>query len=1061
MKKYKTLYLLVILFAIMGFTSQAQDVVISGVVVDKDTDSSLPGVNIVITILDPNAEEKGKYKMIDGTITDAIGKFRIKVPINCKLKFSFVGYIDVIEDITVAKSDYKIFMPVQNNMTNDVVIIGYQEKRKSDVTGSNFIIESKDLMTTPVQNVMELLQGRVPGLNIQQNNGTPGMAGSYVIRGISDINTVGEGDNMYLTDNSPLFVVDGFPVLNASEYSYEGLVAGSNISPLSMIPQEDIDNIQILKDASATALYGSAGAYGVILINTKRGSSLVPVISYNGSVRISTPPRLRDVLAGTSERQLRIKEMLENEDSRAYAELLINSNPAFADSLNVYYNNNTDWQDVFYRTTYNQSHNLNCSGASDVFNYKVNLGYYEQKGIIDNTGFTRYSLRTNMGYMPNKKFKMTANVNTNIGINSTGSGNALVQTGVADGANTSSLLPPPSLYTASNSALSALSVDNDNKNLGYDAGLNLTYRLTDAWSVNSTIGYSYSNKTEDNFVPGMLNNEQAKLTSNNSFRTSVYNRNSISWRDRFGLFQVGMTIQMEVTSRKESGNYLTLGGLPSDKILGPGGYVVKNSEGQAESTKEYKTLSFTFAPSFGIGSPTIGGNKYVFNPSIRPDASSVSGSGKRWTINPGLGFRWNFHMEPFMERFSPVSTGSFRISWGRTIRQNANIYDIYGRYYIHDDTYSGQSVIPINRSSIPNPDLEPTTNTSWNFGGEMGFLNNRYRFDIDTYYKQTDNILKNREIANHNGFDGMRSTETSLVNYGLEVSLQARPLPARSKLDWNMSFNFAINKDKLTALPNSVRQITSGSDNPVVNRVGSNALSNYLYIYQGVYESDEEVPVDPATGLRYRVGGNNTEDAFFRAGDPKWLDVNGDYVLDDNDRKIVGNSQAQITGGFYTSLRYGPLTLSTSLSFTLRRDVINKTLADEFRTYYKPEDMNALVPIDAYDFWTPNHRVAKYPNPFDYKRASVIDPFRSDQTLFQEDGSFLKINGISSSYRVNKKHLERIGISSMTFTLSVNNVWVISKYSGVNPENVNSLGRDVSGGYPNSRDYSFGVNVQF
>ncbi len=1044
----------------MGFTSYAQDVVVSGVVLDKDSDSPLPAVTIAVLVPDLNVEGTERYKIIGGTITDNDGKFRAKVPLNCKLQFSFIGYVPVTKKITATKSDYKIYMLEQDNMMDEIVSYGYQEKRTGDITGSNTLIDSKDLIQTPVQNVMELLQGRVPGLNIQQNNGTPGMAGSYVVRGISDINTVGEGDNMYLTGTSPLFVVDGIPVFDTSEFNYEGLVAGSNVSPLSMIPQEDIDNIQVLKDASATALYGSAGAYGVILINTKRGNSLVPIISYNGSVRISTPPGLRNVLAGTSERRLRIQEMLENETSREYAEQLINSNPAFADSLNAFYNNNTDWQQVFYRTTYNQSHNINFSGGDDSFNYKTNVGYFEQKGIIENTGFTRYSLRSNIGYKPNKKFMMSANLNTNVGLNSTGSGNALAQTGVAKGANTSSLLPAPSLFTASNPTLGAISVDNENKNLGYDAGLNLTYRLTDSWSVNGTLGYAYKNTVIENFVPGMLNNEQAKLESTNSFSSSLYNRNSISWNDRFGLFKIGMTVMMEITSRKENGNNLYLVGLPSDEILGPGGYAVKSSSGEAQSTKEYKTLSFTFAPSFGIGSPTIG-DKYVFNPSIRPDASSVSGSGKRWTINPGLGFRWNFHMEPFMERFNSVSSGSFRISWGRTIRQNANIYDIYGRYYIHENTYDGQSVIPINLESIPNPSLEPTTNTSWNFGWDMGFYNNKYSFNIDAYYKQTDNILKNREIANHNGFDGMRSTETSLVNYGLELALQARPLPTRSKLDWNMSFNLAINKDILTALPNEVRQFITGSGNPVVNRVGANALSNYLFVYQGVYESDEDVPVDPATGLRYRVGGNNTDDAFFRAGDPKWLDVNGDYVLDDKDRKIVGNSQPRVTGGFYTSLRYGPLSLSTSLSFTLRRDIINQTLADQFHTYYKPQELNALVPIEAYDFWTPEHRVAKYPNPFDYRRSSIIDPFRYDQTLFQEDGSFIKVNGISGSYRVDKKHLEKVGISSLTFTFSANNLLVISKYSGINPENVNSLGRDTSGGYPNSRDYSFGVNIQF
>jgi len=1060
MKKHYTYYLLIILFVVSGFNVLAQNVMVGGTVLDKDTNTPLPGVTIV-AIRDTQKVVKGSV-ILSGTATDANGKFWIKVPsTGYKLRFTFIGYQPVWEKITKAKADYHIYMIVEDNVMDDIITIGYQQKKKQDVTSSAIKIEAKDLPDVPVQNVMELLQGRVAGLNIQQNNGTPGMAGSYVIRGLSDINVKGSGDQAYLTDTSPLFVVDGIPIDNTSNFDYEGLVAGSNVSPLAMIPQEDIASITVLKDAQATAQYGSQGAYGVILITTKRGNSMVPIISYSSSMSISTPPRLKDVVVGATERRLRVNEILNYEGNDYDAQNVINSFALLSDSLNAYYNNNTDWQDVFYRTTYNQTHNINFSGGDNDFNYKVNVGYSDSKGIVDNTGFTRYSLRTNLGYQPNEKFRISAYVNTSIGKNSTGSGNALIQTGVASGANTSSLLPPPSLYTASNATLGALSVDNKNKDLSYDASISLNYQIAKGLSFNSAISYSHSTKTEDTFEPGMLNNEKPKITSNNTFHHKIYNRNNISYNTHLGYVRFGLSLMFELSSAENSGNNLELVGLPSDVIRGPVGYTFGSSSGDAKSTDDNKSISFMVNPSFGIGSPklSLGEDKYVFTPMIRPEASSVSGSSKKWTINPGLGFAWHFSRESFMKRYNFISSGTMRITWGRTIRQNADIYDIYGKYYIADETYNGQSVIPINLESTPNPDLKPTTNTTWNFGMDMGFLRGKYSFSMDAYYKQTDNILKTVDMANHNAFTGVKSISTSLVNKGLEFQCSARPLPVRSKLDWNISFNFAIDKNIVTALPNGVKQYTQ--DGSIVNRVGTNALSNFLFVNKGVYANDEDVPVDPATGLRYRIGGSNSKDAYFKAGDPIWVDVNGDYILDDNDREIVGNSQPRITGGAYNTLRYGSVSVSVSLSFTLRRDIINKTLADQFATYYDPKSLTSLAPIGAYDFWTPEHRNAKYPNPFDYKRSNLVDPFRADQTLFQEDGSYVKLNNVSLSYNVNKKYIEKFGLSQLTFRFGINNLHVFTNYSGINPENVNSLGRDVSGGYPNSRDYSFGMSIKF
>src|SRR5690606_30155069 len=242
----------------------------------------------------------------------------------------------------------------------------------------------------------------------------------------------------------------------------------------------------------------------------------------------------------------------------------------------------------------------------------------------------------------------------------------------------------------------------------------------------------------------------------------------------------------------------------------------------------------------------------------------------------------------------------------------------------------------------------------------------------------------------------------------------------------------------------------------------------FLYVNRGVYANDSDVPVDPATGKRLRVGGDNTDQAYFKAGDPIFVDLNGDYIIDEKDQAIVGNSQPRMTGGINMNLRYKALTVNINTSFTLRRDIINQSLAQRFGYFNDPTASNGgyngvLVPIDAYNFWTPDNREgAVYPNPFDYTRVNIVKPYRANQTLFMEDGSYFKINGISMAYSLGRRVLRFLGnIERANITASANNIYTFSHYSGINPENVTGLGYDQSSGYPNSRTYSIGLNVTF
>ncbi len=241
-----------------------------------------------------------------------------------------------------------------------------------------------------------------------------------------------------------------------------------------------------------------------------------------------------------------------------------------------------------------------------------------------------------------------------------------------------------------------------------------------------------------------------------------------------------------------------------------------------------------------------------------------------------------------------------------------------------------------------------------------------------------------------------------------------------------------------------------------------------LYINKGVYATDEDVPVNPVTGKRLKIGRNDTEEAYFKAGDPIWVDVNGDYVIDEKDRVVAANARPKVTGGFYFNLSYKEFSMHVNTSFVFGRDIINTVLARTFESYSSPVKKNisdlrsnaALAPIERYNFWTEDNRYnAQYPNPYNYIHNKIIDPFREEQTLFVEDGSYFKLNTVSFSYRFPKEWLSFFRVSGVTLKASVNNIWTFSKYSGISPENVTGLGRDNSGGYPNPRTWTVGVTL--
>lgn len=1053
--------------------AQTKSITIKGRVSDQETHEGLPGVTILLQGTPPRAL---------GT-TDALGNFNLTVPENAQLTFRLIGYKAFSARLRAGQTTLNARLNSEESTMQEVVVRGYQTRQRETSTGSSNIISGKDLQDVPVSSPEQLLQGRVPGLNIQNNTGAPGFRGSVAIRGLSTLSVSGSGSEQFLAPTSPLYVIDGVPLDadKAAEFGFQQ--QGPGVSPLSLIPQEDIASMEILKDAQATSLYGSRGAYGVIIITTKRGNSKIPRVRYTGNFFLNTPPKLRETLGGVLERQVKLMQIYNN-TSTNYTSFNVNGNaisfnsdilrisqsPFLADSLNAYYNNSTDWQDVFYATTYNQTHNIMIDGGDPKFNYKSNLGYYSEKGVIKNTGFERYNMNMNMEFKPNDKLRFFGQLMGSLGKQNKGSGSGLLQSGVAGSGMASTLLPTPSFYLATSDVISALTIANDNNSKNLRLSGEGNYMFIPGLNFTAFVSYDYTSNTEDRFLPAAANNLSSQVYSYYDRNYTLYNREGLSYakalNDDHNIFVNGFTefyiqgVQGSITRQEKS---------PSDSYQGPLGFdgYFSRGGGVLQNFKNARLLSYALAFSYDFR------KKYVIDLTYRLDGSSSSGNEDPFSKNPSIGLRWNFNKENLLADAKWLSYGALRLSWGKNIQPTGTLEGIYGRYN-PNGLYNNNNRIGINYEFIPNPNLRPTQTTQYNLGIDGGLFESRIEFVFDTYYKQVNDLTFENNLPTTLGFQKYISNQASIANYGYELLLTGRPLAKTSPFTLTITANGAINKDVLLGLPDQYggQYIRFDPDNNVSQhvmfKVGRNTLSNYLLNNTGVYSTNADVPVDPVTGLRYRTNANNT--AFFRAGDPIWQDVNGDYVVDGNDYRALGNSQPNITGGLSVNLNYKSFGLNVYSSFTKTRAVLNNALADRLRLLSSPfgitanglsgQDIKAVVPLNDLNYWQMAGDQAVFPYPYDYYRNGIINPMRLDQTLWQEDGTYFKLNNVTFSYLFPKKMIRKVGLNSLRAYVSSNNLYTFSRYRGPNAENVTALGRDASGGYPVPRTYNLGLNIE-
>lgn len=1031
--------------------SAPDPVTIKGVVKDSKSLTPIPGASVVI---------KGTTI---GMSTDNEGKFTIVSPDpQATLVISFIGYkkqeINVTED-----KEAIVYLEEDIQMLNEAVAIGYQKVTKRNVHGAVTTVKMDELKGVTSPSLDAMLQGMLPGVNIQTFTGEPGAKNTFLVRGNTSIS------NKDITSD-PLFVLDGIPV-DASVVGYSATSTNflSNINPV------DIESISILKDASSAAIYGSRAANGVVLIKTKKGISGEPRISVNARFGVVTKPAVPKVYVGAAERRIKMNELLFNPNDPMLWYRMAGNPLMLTDSLNPAFNNNTDWFGLFFQRATVQDYNVAISGGSDNFNYRLSGGYYNEKGTVIGTGMHRYSFTANL---TNKLLKDRLTFQTAIDYSQSTRNPAA---GSSDAArNAISLDPfnaPSSLFYLNPTDKKTLlgkyeDLRDDNTDKTFRLSELITVQFFDFLSFNSSISLSLFDSRRDYFSPSIIDaDKRSEAYSDSRSNRSIIVENYFNFDKKFKDHQLSALLGISTELHKQHSTYAAGSYLGSDQVQ-----VVTGVK------PEYRVASSGFNERSLVGMYArfqyFYKDRYSISASIRRDGSSTFGEDSRWGNFPSLAAFWIMSDEPFMANINHVLTlAKFRASWGRSGQQpEGDPYGHYNRYTVKSITYDGGTAITPNfTDGVAQKDLTWSETREWNFGLDLEFWNSRLFFQTDVYNRETHGLFYNFPLPVTSGYERFNTNAAAVRNAGIEFMLRANILsPEVRDWSWMVTLTASHNKNTVMKLPENNKTI---NDNGRFLTVGRPMNMFSLLKYNGVFSTDDDVPFNPLTGEKYEaVWGWK-----YQAGDAYYEDINGDYLLvpwDTKDYTFIGDPNPKWTGGFNSILNYKNWELQVMCSYTLGRDIFNTSLAQsltkfngvggsdelhrgysqnygDYEENYFPEDYRArraVVDLSGIDFWKKPGDQTEFPSFY-----SGTYSFYPSSSLFLENGSYFKINTVMLSY--NFTQLRKYNINNLRLSVTCENVAVLKSKNTrvVDPQNVTPSGEYTGSGYGLPRKFTIGL----
>ncbi len=1051
-----------ILSLLMIFTSVAicAQTKFSGVVKDN-TGEAMPGVSVVI---------KGTNI---GTVTDLSGAFSLQTDRKeAVLSFSFLGF--VTQELKAQPGKLMTVTLLEDNKSlEEVVVIGYQEVRKRDLTGSVSKADVGALISTPVSSFDQTLGGRLAGVNVSSNEGMPGGTMNIVIR----------GNNSLTQENSPLYVIDGFPVEDAS-------IAGS-INP------SDIASIDVLKDASATAIYGARGANGVIIITTKNGQIGKPKVNYDGSMGWQTVTRKIPMMNAYDFVSLQ-KEMYSKTVDDTYLSLHDGKQWTLDDYRNI---PQYDWQDMIFRTAPLQNHNVSLTGGNEGVRYTASVSYYDQDGVVLNSNYNRlqgrlgttinhkkWRVNLNLNYSQARRMGQSPSASSHSGMNnlfySVWGYRPVTQPGLPLQSLVENATDDDVNNTTDYRFNPIMSLNNEyNKQTTTYLQFNgfVEYKLTKELRLKVSGGY-----TDTRFDNDMFNNSKTRYGGRTSIekvnaqvirtkRATWLNENTLTWQTNFNKRHylntlLGFSLQ---NSDYEYYRFKTIR-IPNES-LGMAGM----SDGTPTVTRSDKA-SWAMMSYFGRANYNYK-SKYYATATMRADGSSKFRGKNRFGYFPSGSLAWNVTEEKFMKPLrSTMNSGKLRLSWGLTGNNRVGEYDTYGLYQLLKDREGDlvslgsvpSGVFPFNNdntnvgmvpTSIPNKDLKWETTEQWNLGFDLGFFNDRIGLTVDLYSKTTRDLLLVSSLPLSSGFVSATKNVGKVRNQGLEITLNTTNIKTKN-FEWTTNFNIAFNRNKVLALADNQTALLTAAQfdqnfntqSSYIAKVGHSMGTMYGYIYEGTYKYEDFNKSGDSYTLKSNVP-HFASEANTQPGMPKYRDVNGDGVIDSNDCTTIGNGLPKHIGGFTNNFYYGDFDLSVFFQWSYGNDILNANRLMFESSWNKARELNQYASYA--ERWTVDNPTSNIP------RATSSSSNRVFSSRIIEDGSFLRLKTVTLGYSVPKKMLSRFKIDRLRIYFAAQNLFTLSNYSGYDPEvsikdSALTPGLDFSA-YPRARSFSFGINLGF
>lgn len=1017
--------LIATLVAISPLLAVAQNV-ITGHITDVRTGESLIGASVIVK------SEKGK-----GVVTDIDGNFSLQTNVEAPLtlRVEYVGYRALDVDVYDFEEPVEIALIDNSNRIDEVVVVGYGVQKRKALTGSVTTVKNDELLqaSTSFDNI---LGGAVAGLDATSSSGQPGASINIRIRGGNSING----------GNEPLYVIDGVLIYNSNSATQTGVsYADSNFNPLASINPSDIESIEVLKDVSASAIYGSRGANGVIIVTTKNGKRGRIKVDYGYSIGVSNVRKKLDLLDAQQWGELYLD--LATDAQKAATGVT----PAVVST----WGKGTDWQDALFRSATTQQHQLSINGGSETERFLISANYTDQQGVIRSTDFTRLGARINYerDILKNITIGLKSNVSksTQKGSYSFGSYSNGFSGIIEQALRTSPAVP---IYNADgtynyanpfeagdfvrsgqtpNPIADLSEVDAETKVDNILVSVFGTWEIIPGLRLRVQGSSDIINTRQNFFGPSSSTagfNTQGYATIGSKRWESDQVEATLTWNKKWKLHEIevlaGYTYQQE-----KSENVLSASANFANENLG---YHSLQSGSQLITPESDFVTSALYS---GIGRVNYSLlDRYHLTATLRADGSSRFAKNKKWGWFPSLGFSWNVNEEQWLRNQKWIEDLKIRASIGTVGNQEIGDYRFLSTYAAtHYYLGGGTKNTAYYRSGLGNDDLKWETTTSYDLGFDLSILKGRLSFVFDYYHKKTSDLLLSIPVEQTTGFSSQLSNVGNVTNDGVEFAINAT-LIQQKDLSWNASANIAHNKNKVTSLGTQQNEIING--NQTIIRVGEALGTYYGWEFDGIVQKGDDLSKVPAPSNKTNV----------EYGDAKFIDQNGDGVVDqENDRVVLGSSQPKFTYGFASQLRYK----SWDLSFNFQGSYGNK-LYNQLEQALESPNASYNASAKLADRWSESNTNTTVP------RAYALNLYNSYlDSRFIEDASYLRLKNIQVGYSF-KPRLQNGTKLGIYLYASAQNLLTITSYSGFDPEYSGYVDR---GTYPSARTFTFGIKLSY